>query len=174
MGSKANTISLEICQHYFNFDEQGNLWWKNTSSKSHDFRICLNAGFINSRGYYSVMVEETTYLTHRILYQLYHNIELNSDQIIDHINRNKTDNRKENLRLDQCSQNNMNRKTHKNNLSSGYKNISIDKQGYRIRIMKNKKCEYSKRFPITTPIEEIIEFRNIELIRLNGEFACFA
>lgn len=52
----------------------------------------------------------------------------NTDEEIDHINRNKLDNRKSNLRICNRSINMQNRGVNKNN-TSGYKGIYINKSG---------------------------------------------
>ena len=60
---------------------------------------------------------------------------------IDHINRNKLDNRKENLRIVTRSQNQMNRVIQKNN-TSGYKGITWNqkRKKWQAQIMVNYKC----------------------------------
>lgn len=45
---------------------------------------------------------------HRFIYEKYHNIELTPNQILDHINRKRDDNRIDNLRLVSNTQNNQN------------------------------------------------------------------
>lgn len=70
-------------------------------------------------GYCQMRVDGTKFLTHRLVF-LYHN---NFCPIhIDHINRKPWDNRIENLRETSYSNNNLNRKKHKNN-SSGFRGV---------------------------------------------------
>lgn len=64
---------------------------------------------------------------------------------IDHINRNKLDNRKENLRYVTRSQNQMNTEKTKRN-KTGYKGVSMDSGKYRATIGVNGKTVHSKRF----------------------------
>lgn len=52
--------------------------------------------------------------------------KLNSDELCDHVNRNRLDCRKENLRLASKLQNNVNREKHANN-TSGFKGVCWDK-----------------------------------------------
>lgn len=54
---------------------------------------------------------------------------------LDHINRDKTDNRKENLRWTTISENGQNRGKNKNN-TSGHKNICYDKKNKRYQFLK--------------------------------------
>lgn len=176
---KTNLISLEKCKYWFDFDLSGNLYWKRINEHYRGGKITVGslAGSLSKKGYYYVYMEGKIYKSHRILYQLYHNVELTETQQIDHINRDKTDNRKENLKPSNCSENCCNRDTPKNNITTGYKNITIEdnKKGYisyRVSIRKNRKL-YTKRFPIITPFEQVLAYRDKELIRLHGPFASF-
>lgn len=169
-------ISLEKCKYYFDFDLLGNLYWKNIAEKCYSISIGSLAGHYHKKtGYYVVHLEGKLYKVHRILYQLYHNIELD-DKLIDHDDENPKNNSFENLRPCNNSENMCNKKAHKNNLSTGLKNIYIRtyKTGkyeyYNIKIIKNKKIVFSKLFPITTPIEEVIRIRDEQLKIHHGEF----
>lgn len=64
--------------------------------------------------------KKTNYALHRMI------MDVKDDEYIDHINRNKADNRKVNLRICTIQQNNCN-KDHSNNYSSGHKGISWNK-----------------------------------------------
>lgn len=68
-----------------------------------------------------------SFLMHREIYE-YFNDEIPPNMVIDHINHNKLDNRIDNLRLANKSQNNYNRVVQSNNLSSDYKGVSKNKQ----------------------------------------------
>lgn len=80
------------------------------------------AGYQNKKGYYQVGVKGVIYPLHRIVYALAHRIQDFNGLLIDHINRNKGDNRPENLRLVNDSQNKMNSDLSKNN-KSGAKGV---------------------------------------------------
>jgi hypothetical protein len=56
----------------------------------------------NSQGYIRVQIDEVEYKLHRVIWKLYYKEEPADDQVIDHINRVRDDNRIGNLRL--CSQ----------------------------------------------------------------------
>lgn len=68
---------------------------------------------------------------------------------IDHINGNRLDNRKENLRLCTTSENNRNVKISRKNNKTGYKGVSLEKGDgkYRSCIKVNGKTIHLGRFP---------------------------
>lgn len=72
--------------------------------------------------------------SHKIKYKRLHKYLLNTDYLIDHINRNPKDNRLENLRLCTVSQNNLNRGVFKGS-KSGVKGVVYlkDRKKYRVR-----------------------------------------
>ena len=109
--------------------------------------------------------KNTKFLLHRLIFQA-HNPTINiSNLFIDHINNNKLDNNINNLRLATSSQNCMNRELYNNPL--GERNIRETKYGYNVRVTKEGK-RYSKTLKT---LEEAIEWRNIKLVELHGEFA---
>ncbi len=79
---------------------------------------------VNSAGYKQVTINGKSYLLHRIIW-LYVNGSL-PVEIMDHINRDKTDNRICNLRLVSKRENNINQGLRKDN-TTGYKGVSYSK-----------------------------------------------
>lgn len=69
---------------------------------------------------------------------------------VDHINRNKLDNRKSNLRIVDCSINRQNRGKLKNKTVCNYKGVYIDRKTnkYYAVVVKNRKNYYSKMFDL--------------------------
>lgn len=100
---------------------------------------------IDSRGYaYFSYCDQDIYL-HRLLTktQLFFNKNDKDTEIIDHINRNRCDNRIENLRIIKKSENSINCSVYSNN-KSGYKGISwLERlQKWQVNIQCRKKNHY--------------------------------
>lgn len=174
---KFNNISLEKCKYYFDWDLSGNLFWKNPNPQSRCIKGSVAGCFNKNTGYWIVCFESKRYKVHRILYQLYHNIEI-GDIVIDHIDRNTKNNSIENLQLDINNQNSQNGNVRKNNLSTGVKNISKSKRGnyyyYHLDIRKNYKTVFSKCYRTDRfTIDEVIKIRNEKLLEFHGDFASF-
>ena len=96
-------------------------------------------------GYYSVHLDnmdggKKVYLHRLIALNFIPNLE--NKPCVDHINRNRQDNRIENLRWATRCENNINRSNNKNN-TTGYRHISPVEYGY-IIALERKKLRYSK------------------------------
>ena len=77
-------------------------------------------------GYLRFYFEGKKISNHRYIYEQYHNVKLKLNEQIDHINMIKDDNRIDNLRIVNNSQNNQNKKKQKN-CSSKFKGVCFDK-----------------------------------------------
>lgn len=77
------------------------------------------------KGYIVGLLNGKKISMHRLVLDYY-----NSDSVIDHINGNKSDNRKQNLRICTQHQNSMNRKINSNNVS-GYKGVSFNNKTHK-------------------------------------------
>lgn len=96
--------------------------------------------FKNKKGYArnsaKTGIEDKTILMHRYI------MNVDKNDILDHKNRNRLDNRKSNLRIVTYSENALNCRISSKN-KSGYKGISIDKNNkYSVSITLNKKVNY--------------------------------
>jgi len=99
-----NTFYL---RQILNYDlETGFLYWKINKSPT------ATAGSIagaKSYGYINIRIDNISYRAHRIIWKMFYGVE--PANLIDHINRNRSDNRICNLREANNSQNNANSKT---------------------------------------------------------------
>lgn len=89
--------------------------------------------------------------------------------VTDHINGNKLDNRLENLRICNTSQNHCNKGLQKNN-KSGFKGVCWHKKRkkWRVKVQKDKKIVFSNEF--YNKIDAANAY-NIAVIKYHGKFA---
>ena len=115
-------------RRWFSYDPlTGILRWNRVASNSQANRRRNSlfagqpAGYV-SGGYRSVMLNERTFLVHRVIWKMMTGRDPLTQ--IDHINGDPLDNRWENLRAATQDQNQANRKTSRNN-TSGFKGVSF-------------------------------------------------
>lgn len=133
---------------------------KQCLNKIRNKKICKD----NSKGYYRITIDGKSYLLHRYLMNMH---LLGSKNIVDHINRDPSDNRLENLRLTDSSGNNSNRSLMSNN-ELGIKNIRLTQYGtYQVQVSFKGK----KRSKTLKTLEEALMWRNNTLDTLQGEYA---
>ena len=104
--------------------KSGSLYWK--ERPAYNIKINSQAGNTEKSGYVRIKIMGQTYLAHRLIFKMIHNIE---PDYIDHINNIKSDNRIENLQEISFSQNKLKGGLYlqKNN-KSGHKGIYFDKR----------------------------------------------
>ena len=86
-----------------NYDpETGDLTWKINSKRA---RAGAVAGWVHNNGYRMLCANQVTYLAHRVAWFLHHGTQPN---VIDHVNRDRADNRLANLRDVNISLNGLN------------------------------------------------------------------
>lgn len=147
-------ITKEILNFLFDY-KNGELYWKfSLSSKSPKGSI---AGAVKLDGYRRIGLNKKVYLTHRLIYMMFHGY---MPEIVDHIDGNKLNNCIENLRGATKSQNCQNQKTPINN-KSGYKNVCWNKR-------KNKWCVQLK---VQDKSINIGYFKDLELADLVAQEA---
>ena len=141
--------------------EDGKLYWiAKTSPQAQHIKIGEEAFRYDQHGYKRLTVNKKKTSCHRIIWEM-HNGAIPNDLSIDHINRVKDDNRIENLRLVNKSQNALNSKlksTNKlgikgvyqygNKWAARFKGIDLYKgesfaEAYRARLKAIQGCEYS-------------------------------
>lgn len=87
--------------------ETGQLVWKRREDMPNAWNakfVGKVAGGMSGPGYFQVAIYKKRYLVHRLIWVMF-NGPIPDDLQVDHINRTRTDNRIENLRLLTCSQN---------------------------------------------------------------------
>jgi|LakMenEpi03Aug12_release.lakeMendotaPanAssembly.Ray.scaffolds.fasta_scaffold561383_1 hypothetical protein len=123
MAIKDSTLTQEYLHSLFYYKD-GNLYWKKKSTKLSRANIGSIAGSLSSSGYLQTGVKGKIFLNHRLIFLMHYGY---LPQFIDHKDGNKTNNKIENLRETNKSQNRMNAKLQKNNIS-GIKNVNWSKK----------------------------------------------
>jgi hypothetical protein len=98
-----------------------------------------NIGIIRKDGYQEITIDYKHFLAHRLAF--FYMTKSWPEQTVDHINKNKSDNKWENLRLASYSENNQYSKKPSNN-TSGFKGVSKRNGSYRATIRKDGKQEH--------------------------------
>lgn len=92
------------------------------------------------------------------------------NHMIDHINRDKSDCRRTNLRVATNAQNSANSATYKNNKNTGHKNVYVRGTRFRVGIRYNGKLRYYGSFE---SLSEAVEVANAKRRELFGAFAYY-
>ena len=132
-------MNKELVNKLFDYSN-GKLFWKSKFSKYSNIKIGQEAGCFDNEGYQRTKINKIVYPNHRLIFLMFHGY---MPKKIDHINKNKSDNRIENLRKATDSQNQHNRTVSKNN-TSGVKNVSWSKRikKWQVIVMLNNKYNH--------------------------------
>ncbi|CAB5079663.1 putative NHN endonuclease [uncultured Caudovirales phage] len=123
MAAQDFTLSQELLHKLFEYKD-GVLYWKVANSPR--VKVGTKAGTPGGRyGYLQTKINGVAYKNHRLIFMMFNGY---IPKEIDHEDTNKLNNRIENLREATCEQNQWNRGIQKNN-KSGYKGVSLDKDG---------------------------------------------
>ena len=163
MAAQDSTFTKEYLQSLFHYSN-GDLYWKVQLSKV--AKVGDKAGSIDRLGYLNIQIHRKKYKAHRIIFLMHHGY---LPECIDHIDRNPSNNRIENLRPATHTENMCNSKTPKNN-KSGVKGVSwhkVHKKWYVSIGFKNKKYF----FGIFTDIEDAKIVAKKAYKELHGEFS---
>ena len=136
----------EYCRELFEYKEDGSLVWKVSRG---GVKAGTVAGSLSNRGYLCVSIDNVTYLVHQIVFLLHYSY---IPKTIDHIDRDKTNNRIENLRSVSARGNSLNRSD-----NTETPNISKNGGSFQVMFMFKGKKEY---FGIYNTIEEAIVVRD--------------
>jgi hypothetical protein len=140
-------LTQKEIRHMFSYNRHtGILRWKNPLPNSHNIKIGDEAGYINSEGYRKVMIDGRYYPASHIIWCGEHGYW--SENIIDHKDRIRDNNRIKNLREVSRQCNNRNTCIAKNN-TSGIKGVTFHKASSKwlAQIIVNKKMGYLGVYP---------------------------
>ena len=141
--------SKEILHKLLRYEkETGYLYWNKTG------KLVIACTKDLGNKYKRIMIDKEHYVLHRIIYQMHYG-DLKTDEVIDHIDRNKQNNKIENLRKVDVFINNQNQGNRKNN-TSGYKGVSWSKQRQKWRATITVKRKH-KTLGFFTTKEEAFE-----------------
>ena len=152
-----------LCE-LFNYDPMvGNLMRRVSKANQPSGSL---AGSVNARGHINVQVDGRLYAAHRVVFLMVHGW---LPKEIDHINRDKTDNRIANLRPATSSQNKGNIGLLASN-RSGYRGVSFNQrsQKWHAQIKINGKQTYLGRFDL--PQDAAIVYNKAAITHF-GQFA---
>jgi hypothetical protein len=109
----------------FDWDETGSLRWKvNRGTRA---RVGNEAGTLGPNGYLGIKLNGQKYQKHRLLFVLYYGKHKLGDKKIDHIDGNKLNNAKFNLRIETTINKNIHNSKKPKNNTSGCKGVCWDK-----------------------------------------------
>ena len=97
-------------------------------------------------------------------------MDVNDNRVVDHINHDPRDNRKENLRVILPNENLRNREGRNKNNHSGYRNVSWNGNGWSVQLQVDGKTKCIKRFK-KNELEEAGKYAEQMRQELYGEFA---
>lgn len=135
-----NKLTQAEVKRLFNYRD-GVLYWKARSSSTSRVVIGMESGSTDTGGYIQTMVHGKLYLNHRLVFLYHHGYMPEND--VDHIDKNKSNNRIENLREVSTQCNMRNSRQPKNN-TSGVKGVYWNKQsnGWVSLMRVNNKIKY--------------------------------
>lgn len=135
------TLTKDYLHQIFEYKD-GELFWK---IKKGSIRPNTKAGSLDkANNRFHVQINRKFYKLHRIIYLMHYGY---LPKEIDHKDGNPSNNKVENLREANSSQNNYNQKIRKNN-TSGVKGVTWDKnrQKWHVQVICNKKPVFQCRF----------------------------
>lgn len=121
------------------------------------FKWCFNNGYAVRHVRLSPRVKQTRLMMHRVIMNAPEGME------VDHVNSNRLDNRRNNLRICSPIQNSFNRQIPANN-TSGFKGVTLFRTVWRVKIQG----QFIGYFPTK---EEARDAYNREAVKRFGEFA---
>jgi hypothetical protein len=136
-------ITYQLAHELFTYTD-GKLFWRITRGRAVAGAEAGNAQRSTDgyRTYRTVEYEGKPYRVHRLIYLMHHGV---IPKIVDHINRDTTDNRIENLRAATKGENNRNAVQRTPN-TSGVRGVDYHAGKWRARVNLNGTCVFNARF----------------------------
>ena len=159
-------VNQEYLNKIFEYNkETGVLIWKVTRSSK--VKCGMIAGSLNPHngGYIQVIFNKRAYYAHKIIWEMIYG---ERPKYLDHIDGNRANNRLNNLRSVNASQNACNSRVSKRN-TTGYKGVHWNKQRnkWTVFVRKNRKLHYGGAYiNLIDAIQCAIQLR----IKLHGEY----
>ena len=156
--------ALDYVESWLSYDPDAGIFrWKQLPSNR--VQIGDIAGFLNDQGYRLIGIDGITYRAHRLAWLMATGID--SIREIDHVDRDRSNNRFSNLREATHGENHRNRTAQVNNLL-GIKGIHWEaaRNRYRAQIKLDGKNRFIGRY---IRLEDAIAARNQATIELHGE-----
>jgi hypothetical protein len=144
MKTKRKEIDLNLLKELFDYKD-GHLYWKKNNKQ---------AGTPRKEGYIVIELNKTKYYAHRLIWSLL-NGEIPNNKHIDHINRDKADNKIENLRLATSRENALNTNRKSNN--TGVYGVTKDRCYYKVSFTVNNKSVHVGNFKDLDKAKECAE-----------------
>jgi hypothetical protein len=116
-------ITQDKVQSLFNYDSETGIFTRKVKTTAKT-KIGDVVGYDNKNGYKKISIDNKLYFSHRLAWLYVYGVW--PEKGLDHINRNRSDNRLCNLRLANQSENTQNTAIRKNN-TSGYKGVTFCK-----------------------------------------------
>lgn len=191
MTPKSKSIPVEYIQKCFEYREewvdgvlQGNVYWKYREDKPNNWNVRFagkKAGWLDDKGYYNLKItyNKTPYILklHNVIFIIHENRYPHDNMVIDHIDRNKTNNIFSNLRESFIYQNNLNSGPSHNKKHSRYKGVGYTFNRWQVRVYKKDENNINiNRFSrlIDDELEaallynqEVVKHHDIEYVYLN-------
>ena len=159
--------SIGELRSLFRYDpETGQIFWREDQCMGR-VKAGDRAGCVKSNGYVRIQYKRTMLQAHRVAWALFYGEW--PDEFIDHINRDRADNKVENLRRASHKENMRNTPTRSHN-RSGMKGVHIAGRRFRARITANGKKVSLGRFDTAEAAHEAYV---AAARKLHGEFASF-
>ncbi len=166
-------MGLEEANRLF-YIEDGLLRWK--IDFGYKSKVGTVVGRLNYRGYRVYTFRGTPILVHRIMYSIYHQLEIPSGMQIDHVDRDRSNNSIDNLRLATHTENCWNKEakhiTHwvrRKILKSG----KISEISYWKVFIRTNQKRVVKLFPYTySGLRDAGRYRKKVLLEYRGTYAC--